>query len=96
VNTDNLLQPGETWIYTATANLTATTTNTATVTAQERQATVTDTASVTVTVTRTTVTGGELPNTGTPWYNVLLVGAALVLIGAAGWWRTSTTRKIHE
>ena len=46
--------------------------------------------------TRTTVTGGELPNTATPWYNVLLVGAALVLIGAAGWWRTSTTRKIHE
>lgn len=96
VNTDNQLQPGETWIYTATVNLTATTTNTATVTAQERQATATDTASVTVTVTRTTVTGGELPNTGTPWYNVLLVGTALLLIGAAGLRRTRTTRKSHE
>jgi hypothetical protein len=40
-----------------------------------------------------TVTGGEIPTTATPWYNVLLAGAALVLIGAVGYWRT--TRRIH-
>ena len=38
----------------------------------------------------TTVSGGELPNTATPWYNVLLAGAALTLLGAIGW---RSTRK---
>jgi hypothetical protein len=31
-----------------------------------------------------TVTGGEIPDTATPWYNLLLAGAALILIGVAG------------
>ena len=39
-----------------------------------------------------TVTGGEIPITSTPWYNVLLVGVVLTLIGAVGWW---ITRKIN-
>jgi len=32
-----------------------------------------------------TVEGGELPNTATPWYNVLLAGVALMTIGTLGW-----------
>ena len=33
----------------------------------------------------TIVTGGQIPITSTPWYNVLLAGAVLMLIGAVGW-----------
>jgi Protein of unknown function (DUF3494)./Bacterial Ig-like domain (group 2). len=40
----------------------------------------------------TTVTGGQIPKTSTPWYNILITGAALILIGAMGWW---ITRKIN-
>lgn len=40
----------------------------------------------------TTVTGGQLPKTATPWYNVLLAGAALILLGAVGW----KSRKRYE
>jgi LPXTG-motif cell wall-anchored protein len=29
-------------------------------------------------------TGGTIPSTGTPWYNLLVVGAALLMFGAAG------------
>jgi hypothetical protein len=35
-------------------------------------------------VTVPTITGGQLPDTATPWYNILLMGGALTLIGAAG------------
>ena len=41
-----------------------------------------------------TVTGGEIPITSTPWYNVLLVGAALTLIGAVSW--LIIRKKIYE
>lgn len=34
--------------------------------------------------TPTTVDGGTLPATGTPWYNMLLAGFALVLLGGLG------------
>jgi LPXTG-motif cell wall-anchored protein len=44
------------------------------------------------TVSVPTVTGGQLPNTATPWYNLLLVGTVLSLIGTAVWIK----RKIHE
>jgi hypothetical protein len=36
--------------------------------------------------------GGTIPATGTPWYNVLLVGAALLLLGAAGLVRYASRR----
>jgi len=49
----------------------------------------TDTPSPTTTGT---VTGGELPKTGSPWYNVLFAGVALALIGAVG----LKTRKTDE
>jgi hypothetical protein len=89
-NKDGLLQPSETWIYTATVRLSATTKNTATVTAGSPSGIpVTDTAVTTVVV----ATGELLPNTATPWYNVLLAGVALTLVGAVGFWRT--TRRIH-
>ena len=42
-----------------------------------------------VEVITTTVTGGELPNTSTGLFRLLLIGFALTLIGAIGWcWRT--------
>lgn len=91
VNTDSMLQSGETWVYTGTMRLTATTTNIATVTAVSGETAVSDTASVRVAVS--TVTGGQIPKTATPWYNVLLAGAVLMLLGAMGYWRT--TRRIH-
>ena len=92
VNGDKLLQPWEIWIYTGTAKLNATTSNTAT--AKGRTAAglpVSSTASTRVVVS--TVSGGALPKTASPWYNLLLAGIVLTLIGAFGWW--STTRKIH-
>ena len=39
-----------------------------------------------------TVTGGKLPKTGTPWNNLLALGAGLILIGAAGF----TSRKVFK
>jgi LPXTG-motif cell wall-anchored protein len=44
--------------------------------------TATTTASTTVT---STVSGGQLPKTSTPWYNILLIGIALILTGAVTW-----------
>lgn len=38
----------------------------------------------------TTVTGGTLPKTASPWYNMLLVGFGLVLLGGLGF----KTRKV--
>jgi LPXTG-motif cell wall-anchored protein len=35
------------------------------------------------TVSVPTVTGGQLPETSTPWYNLLLVGTVLSMIGLA-------------
>ncbi len=103
-NADALLQPGETWTYRATTNLTTTTTNTATATGSTTGATVeavTDTASYTVsvgtpvtTVPPTTVTGGQLPRTATPWYNLLVGSIAVMLLGAVGLSRA--TRKIND
>jgi len=34
-----------------------------------------------------TVTGGQLPNTATPWYNFLLLGSVLTFVGAVIWRR---------
>lgn len=39
-----------------------------------------------------TTTGGQLPKTSTPLYELLLIGAALTLVGALGWRR----RKSYE
>ena len=36
----------------------------------------------------TTVTGGQLPDTATPWYELLVAGITLMLIGTVGWWLT--------
>lgn len=92
VNHNNLLDPGEVWIFTGKAKLTSTTTNTATAGGHTvTGAPLTDTASIRVVVS--TVSGGTLPKTASPWYNVLLVGVALTLVGSIGWWRTA--RKIH-
>jgi uncharacterized repeat protein (TIGR01451 family) len=89
-NGDGLLQPGETWIYTATVRLTATTTNIATAAASGSETSVTATAVARVVVRP----GGEvLPTTSTPWYNLLLAGALLALAGAAGLF--AATRRTH-
>jgi len=90
LNDDEILQPSETWIYTATAELTATTTNVGTVSANSGEDVAVDTDSVTVTVTQaesktdTEVRGDLLPRTATPWYNLMLGGTVLMLLGAAG------------
>lgn len=63
---------------TITNGLCATTTTTTT------SATATATATGGKAVT-TTVTGGQLPKTSTPLYDLLLLGAALTLTGAVGW-----------
>jgi hypothetical protein len=81
-NNDGLLDPFETWIYTARVYLKATTTNTVVATGTGGGITVTDTGTTRVVVG--TVTGGTIPTTATPWYNVLAAGAALTLIGALG------------
>jgi type VI secretion system secreted protein VgrG len=88
-NHDKLLQPSETWTYTARVHLTATTKNIAVARGSGNGATATATSVVTV-----VVAGELLPNTATPWYNILLAGAVLALIGAVGFWRT--TRKIYD
>ena len=49
-NSDTLLQPGETWIFRATATISVSTTNIATATAGATESTVTATSTVTVTV----------------------------------------------
>lgn len=41
-----------------------------------------------------TENGGELPTTSTPWYDLLLAGVVLALVGIAGY--AATTRRIHE
>ncbi|MDP1818450.1 MAG: LPXTG cell wall anchor domain-containing protein, partial [Acidimicrobiales bacterium] len=88
---DSLLQPYEIWVYTGSATLTSTTTNTATASGTASQTVVTDTGTARVAVS--TVSGGELPDTGTPWYGLWIAGLTLVLIGAFGLWRA--TRKTH-
>jgi len=88
-NGDNRLQPGEIWIYTATTNIDVTTTNTGTASGTQGGVTVTGTATARV-VVRTggsssgTVTGGKIPKTSTPLYDVLLLGVVLILVGAVG------------
>ena len=44
----------------------------------------------TPTPTPTTVKGGKLPKTGSPWYNLLALGAGLILLGGIGF----TSRKV--
>jgi uncharacterized repeat protein (TIGR01451 family) len=87
-NGDEILQPGETWVYTATDTLTETTTNVAVVTGVGAGIVTTDTATTTVQV----APGGLLPDTATPWYSILLAGVVLALLGFAA--RVATNR-IH-
>ena len=94
---DEILQPGETWIYTATDTLTKTTTNVGTATGVGADIVATDTATATVVVgapadsgettpaTPAAPVGRVLPKTGTPWYGVLLAGFVLMVVGAGGW-----------
>jgi LPXTG-motif cell wall-anchored protein len=89
LNSDKLLQPSEIWVYTGRTTLRSTTTNVATASGTGSETVVTATASKRVGVS--TVAGGELPNTATPWYTLLLAGFVLAMIGVLGWWRT--TRK---
>jgi len=90
VNADNLLQTNETWIYTGKMNLNVTTTNTATAKGSANGMTATDIAYATVVVSQplvvtSTVSGGQLPKTATPLYELLIIGVALTLVGAVGW-----------
>ena len=89
-NSDGLLQPGETWVYTSTATLRATTTNIATAVGTGSDTRVTANAAARVVVR----TGHEvLPKTSTPWYTLLLAGVVLALGGVAGLF--VATRRVH-
>jgi hypothetical protein len=90
-NSNQQLDPGENWQYTARASLTETTTNVGTVTGTRDVDGVEVSDSSTVTVgmaaaesTTTTTTGAAIPTTATPWYNVLVAGGVLILLGTAG------------
>jgi len=91
-NSDSLLQKGEVWIYTATSTLTESTTSIATAKGSANGITSTNTVSVRVAVSSKTASGGELPNTSTPWFNILGAGASLILLGTAIW----RIRKFYE
>ncbi len=93
---DSMLEPGETWRYTATSTITTTTTNTGTVTAVSSQnpaLTVTDTASYAVVVGFSTVRGGQLPKTATPWHNLLVASVVVMMLGAVA--LSITNRRAH-
>ena len=92
VNSDGILQPTEKWIYTAKTTLSETTTSTATAKGSANGLTATDVANTRVVVSSATVPGGELPNTATPWFNILFGGCALILLAAAFW----RIRKLYE
>ncbi|MFA5946600.1 MAG: ice-binding family protein [Patescibacteria group bacterium] len=80
-NSDNLLDPSETWTYTCRTNLTATTTNTVTATGSGNGYTVRDVAVATVVVASAVPT---FPNTGfTPPENTLVWGALATGLSAA-------------
>ena len=70
--------PTETETPSATPTVTAAPTETATPTA-----TPTEVASASPTPVETTETGGQLPNTETPWLNILALGALVVAAGGA-------------
>ena len=83
-----------TFVNTTGASGAATTTTAVEVAAEEEESTSEATAATATTASvpvTTTVTGGKLPKTGTPWYNLLLAGIALILIGAIVW----ISRKVY-
>ncbi len=93
-NDDKILQANETWTYNSKILLTKTETNTVTVKGEANGMTASDIAVATVIVTQPTVNqlnviqtvrGGVLPITASPWYNLLLGGIALMLLGVAVW-----------
>ena len=89
LNHDYLLQTDETWIFTAAATLQTTTTNTAIAQGSANGLTVTDQAAVTVNVSLapviTTQPGGTLPVTASPWSTLMLIGFAMLMLGAVSW-----------
>jgi len=89
LNHDYLLQTDEAWIFTAAATLQTTTTNTAIAQGSANGLTVTDQAAVTVNVSLapviTTQPGGTLPVTASPWSTLMLIGFAMLMLGAVSW-----------
>ena len=90
LNNDSLLQPGEAWIYKAESILSETTTNRATARGIGNNIVVYNSDDATVTVNPAvvippTVDGGVLPVTASPWYNLLLAGLMMIVLGLTGW-----------
>jgi len=86
-NKDGMLQPGETWVYSKRVWLKSTTTNTAIAKGTWNGTVVTGVASARVSVTGGPIGSGKIPKTATPWYNLLVLGAALSLAGILGYWK---------
>ena len=90
-STTSTTSPGSSTSTTAPGSSTTSTSSTTSSTTST-----TTPGSTTSTTPTTTVNGGKLPKTDTPWYNVLLAGSVLAFFGAVGsvgYWRS--TRKIH-
>jgi hypothetical protein len=90
-NSDGLLQPGETWIYRASAVINKSTLNTAVASGTGNGVVATATATANVTVTKPIGTGA-IPKTATPWYNLLVFGALLTFAGMLGYRRVGEDR----
>lgn len=100
-NRDEMLQPNETWTYRSQVKLSKTETNTVTAKGEANGMTAIDIAVATVIVTQPTITqpniispvvthtisGGVIPKTASPWYNLLLGGVSMILLGAVMWKR---------
>lgn len=98
LNEDQLLQPSERWIYSDKETINQTQIRISTAKGLANGLMATDSAISTVVVSTEvvsaetakpqvthTVNGGSLPVTATPWYNLLLSGIALMILGMVGW-----------
>ena len=90
LNDDSLLQPGEAWIYEAESTLFETTTNRATARGIGNNIVVYNSTTATVTVTPAVIQppteeGGVIPVTASPWYNLLLAGLMMIVLGVTSW-----------
>lgn len=86
-NHDGLLQPGETWVYSKRVWMKTTTTNVAVAQGTWNGIVYTSSAALRLLVTGGPIGSGAIPRTATLWYNLLLLGVLMALVGTLGYWR---------